>query len=224
MDDIFQEMGGARPKTPIEEAWHQEQERKKYDIIRVKNPTSQDFYVKYDTNRFQKIAANSTVDVPRYIAVRYITHQKDAIIHAMAQQKHDEYMKERDEKGLPRYKSKYEENEETYNSSEYPKSNDPKLMEQIISDLWVGLVYEFGRDIPPQTMDPRAGEVNLTPADVQIMEKLDKKRVDPEDQPVTTYTSAPIPSSPIASAPLPESGFSKLSQALSPDDITNEAS
>lgn len=225
MDDISQALGGERPKTPVEEAWHAEQERKKYDIIRVKNPTNQDFYVKYDTGRYQKIPANSTVDVPRYIATRYITHQKDAIIHAMSQTKHDEYMKEREAKGLPRYKSKWEENEETYSSSEYPKTNDDKLMEQVISDLWVGLVYEFGRDVPPQSMDPRAGEVNLTPQDVRIMEKFEKRKVDPNEQPSHTFAATPIPAPSVTPPPpAPESNFSKLSEALSPAEITNETS
>ena len=223
MDDLLNELGGTRPKTPIEEAWHQEQERKKYDIIRVANPTDKDFYVKYDTGRFQKIPAQSTIDVPRYIAVRYVAHQKDAIIHWMAQEQHDKYIKEREEKGLPRYKSKYEENEETYNSAEYPKTNDPKLMQEVMDKLWIGLVYEFGRDVPPSSIDPRSGEVDLKPAEVKIMEQMDKRRVDTSGEAPQVYQAAPIsmPSIPVNEPEsTPPSSFSKLNDALSANDIT----
>ena len=92
MDDLMQEFGGQRPKTPIEEAWHKEQERKKYDIIRVSHPLvihvkkkeysfpPEDFYQSYDINQFQKIRAGSTIDIPRYIAIRYVSDKKDDIV------------------------------------------------------------------------------------------------------------------------------------------------
>lgn len=221
MDDLSQAMGGIRPQSPIEEAWHNEQRRKQYDIIRVNNPTNEDFYVMYDVNQYQKVPANSKIDVPRYIATRYITHMKDRIINAMIADKHQKDMEERDKKGFPGYKSKWEENQETYMSSSYPKTDDPKLMTDVIDGLWVGLVYEFGRDIPPENVNPRSGEVDLTPPEMRILENLDKRRVDPSDTPVRTYqpTYTPPPSQvPVA----PPSSFSQMNERLSASDVTNE--
>lgn len=222
MDDTF----APQAQTPVEEAWHKEQERKKYDIIRIKNPLSEDFYIKYDTNRYQKVPGNSTIDVPRYIALRYITHMKDQIINLTTQKMHDEYMRERREKGHPDFKSKWEENEETYMSSKYPKTNDPKVMAEIISDLWVGLVYEFGRDVPPSMVDPRSGEVDLTPPEMKILEGLDKKRVDPSERPQGLFNATPtVPPMPTPTPP-PEqpfvSPFTQMSESLSVSDVTNE--
>ena len=106
MDDIY----GQKPKTPVEEAWHNEQRRKQYDIIRIKNPTDRDFYVMYDVNQYQKVPKHSTLDMPRYIAIRYVQHMKDEMINAMIKEKHDAEIKERQSKGFPGFKSKWEEN------------------------------------------------------------------------------------------------------------------
>lgn len=216
MEDIFDQ----KPKTPIEEAWHKEQERKKYDIIRVKNPTNEDMFVMYDVNQYQKIPANSNVDIPRYIATRYITHMKDKIIHSMSQKMHDDLIKEKKEKGQPAFKSKWEENEETYSSSDYPKTNDPKIMADVIGELWLGLVYEFGRDMPPAISDPRSGEVNLTPPEMQILEGLEKRRVAPQDRPPEVFQPVYTPA--VEVIPQIPSPFADLSQKLEVSDITNE--
>lgn len=220
MDDIF----GQRPKTPFEEAWHAEQERKKYDIIRVKNPTNQDSYVKYDINRFQKIPANSTMDVPRYIAIRYVIHMKDTIIHAMSQKKHDDTMAERRVKGFPEYKTKWEENQETYMSDSYPKTNNEALMSQVMGELWVGLVYEFGRDVPPAG-DPRAGEVDLTPVATKIMDSFDKRRVEPDENSASVlrqdFIPRPIVNTPPPPPPAPVLDFGNLKDSLV-SEVTNE--
>lgn len=230
MDNFLNDLGGERPKTPIEEAWHIEQERKKYDIIRVKNPTNQDFYVMYDLNQHQKIPANSTVDIPRYIATRYITHMKDNIVNVTVKQMHDRDMAERKEKGMTTFKSKWEENEETYLTAEYPKTNDPTVMEKIIGDLWIGLVYEFGRDIPPSDIDPRSGEVDLTPPEMKILEGLEKRRVAPEDRPTEVFSNNAIPvqNPPTVESFIPTvvntlpSPFASLNQRLDPSEVTNE--
>lgn len=230
MDDNFANFGGDRIKTPNEEAWHREQERKKYDIIRIKNPTGQDFYVKYDTNQYQKVPANSDIDVPRYIATRYIVHMKDYIVNETAKKMHDDYLKERKEKGHPEYKSKWEENEETYLSSEYPKTNDPKIMAEIIDKLWIGLVYEFGRDVPPDNQNPRSGEVDLTPPEIKILAGLEKRRVSPEDKPMATFVpqheTPPMPPAPPSEAPevltnIP-SPFSSMNERLDANEVTRE--
>lgn len=187
MDDLdfSTAFGAPAPKTLVEEAWHTEQRRKQFDIIRVKNPTDEDFFVEYDTNQFQKIPANSEKDVPRHIAVRYLTHKTDTIINTMSQDKHDAELAERNKKGQPSFKNKYDENVETYERSDYPKLNDAKLRAEIMDQLWVGVVLESGRDVPPANGNPRSGEVDLTPMDVKIMEGLDRRRVPLQSTPAT---------------------------------------
>lgn len=230
-DDLF----GQKVITPTEEAWHTEQRRRQYDIIRVKNPTNDDFYVEYDVNQHQRVPANSTVDVPRYIATRYVSHMKDKIVHDLSQKMHDDTIKERNAKGFPNYKSKWEENEETYNSADYPKSNDPKIIVPLINELWVGLVYEFGKDtLPPQ--DSHSGEVNLSPIEQQVIEQMETKRVDPADAPVIQQNFQPQPIQQFTqSNPTPKSDFvaqpeedkpdfgslnETLDQKLTPEEVT----
>lgn len=179
MDDIdlSQQLTGQRIQTPVEELWHAEQRRRQYDIIRVLNPLNEDFYVEYDTNQFQKIPAGTTRDIPRYIAERYCKHMTDKIIHDMSQKMHDDAVKERNAKGFPNFKSKYEENEETYNAADYPKTNDPQVATPIWNQLWVGLVSEVGRDVPP-VIKQQQNEINRDPFDQEMLKKLQTKRVD----------------------------------------------
>ena|SRR5258708_1095203 len=125
--DVSIDLTGTKPKTLVEEAWHNEMKRKQYDIIRVKNPTNSDFYVEYDLNQHQKFPANSTLDVPRYIAERFIVHMKDQIVNDMSQKQHDKQIEERRSKGMPEFTSKYEENIATYNAANYRGTSNVEL-------------------------------------------------------------------------------------------------
>lgn len=236
--DLNQAFGGQAPKTLAEEGWHNEQNRKKYDIIRVENPTQatvkgesyplpqKDFYVEYDTNQYQKIPFGGTIDIPRYIAIRYVEHKKDDIVNYVTKKLHDDFLIERDKKGFARYTDKATENKETYETDSYPKNNDPVVIAEVYEQLWVGLVHEFGRDIPPTNMDMRSGEVDLTPVSQKVLDTLNKRRVEPADNPMSqfhaTYTPAPAAQSPAASIPTQPSGFAAMNQKLSAEEITQE--
>lgn len=238
MDDIGQGFGGQRVMKPIEEAWHNEQKRKQYDIIRVKNPVkitikgneynipAKDFYVMYDVNQFQKVGANSTIDIPRYMAERYVKHKKDEIINFLNQKKHDEQIAERRAKGHPDFTSKYEENQATYTTDAYFRTNDETIVSEIYDQLWLGLVHEYGRDMPPQIVDPRSGEVDLASPETKTLEKLNKRRIAPGEAPAGLYTSVQQeqyrPPAPVDSIPPQPSGFSNLNARLSADEITND--
>lgn len=180
--DLSQDLIGQRIKTPTEEAWHTEQRRRQYDIIRVLNPLNEDFFVEYDTNQYQRVPAGATRDVPRYIAERFCKHLTDKIIHDMSQKMHDDALKERTAKGFPNFKSKFEENEETYNAADYPKTNDPKIATPIWNQLWVGLVSEVGRDLPPEVAQ-KNDEINKDPFDQEMLKALQNKRVDDTTSP-----------------------------------------
>ena len=228
MDDLN---FGQKPITPVEEAWHNAQRRKQYDIIRICNPTDKDFYVEYDTNQHQRVPALCTIDVPRHIAFRYIHHMKDSIINDMAQKMHDEFITERRLKGLPDYKDKAAENAETYETASYPKTNDEKLMAEIIGKLWVGIVAEYGRDILPPEVSTSTG-VDQTPTVDRILESFSNRRVDISDKqtmyaPVSTPspTYQPTATPPVApQQPAGGSSFSRLNETLTkritPEDVT----
>lgn len=204
MDDIF----GQKPKSPREEAWHQQQRQQTYDIVRIKNPTNKDFYIRYDTNQYQKVPANSTLDVPRYKARWYIKHMKDEIINTMIQEKHDAEIADRKKKGFPDYKSKWEENQETYVSESYPKTDDPKLMRDIISELWVGLVLENKSDAPP-TGAPTT-QIDLSSSESKILESFENRRITDE---VRTVVSPAVPRE-------DASPFAQMNDKLDATDVT----
>lgn len=233
MDDLNAQ---ATPQQLAEEAWHTEQRRKQYDIIRVKNPAivtvkgiqyeldTEDFYVEYDTNQWQKISFNTTVDIPQYIAIRYVEHKKDDIVNKIVKKMHDEFIEMRRLKGMPDYKDKASENAETYETASYPKTNDENVIAELYNQLWIGIVHKIGQDKPPQTINPRSGEVNTTPTSEKVLNNLSTKWVSPSESPIEQYKATPTP--PPASHRPPEvpkpSGFATLNQKLTAEDITNE--
>lgn len=234
MDD---NMFGTRLKTPVEEAWHNEQRRQEYDMIRISNPAQitfrgkvydlppKDFYIEYDTNQHQKVPFNSMLDVPRPRAERYIKHKKDEIVNFINQKMHDEVIAEKLAKGHPRYTDKYTENLETYNTQEFPKTDDEAVILELYEQLWIGITVVAGRDVPPPNpLDPRSGEVDLKSNDVRAMEKMNKKVVDIGINNPVMYQPAPMPSyTPHVKAQTPVStGFSHISQKLDANDVTRE--
>jgi hypothetical protein len=174
--DAYNVFGIRRPYTPSEQQWHREMERRSFDVIRVKNPDKEDFFLEYD-HRFHKVPANGTADIHRYLAVNYCRDKAVDIINQINDKLHREDLEKREKSGLPRYKDKYEENWDTYMSNKYPKTNDKDLLTKIYSDLWIGLVYEFGKD-EPVFVDKRSGEVDLTPLELKILRTLEGRRVD----------------------------------------------
>lgn len=156
-----------------EELWHREMRRRSNDIIRVKNPTSNDFFVDWD-HFIHKIPANSTADVPRYIATKYCRDMKDHLINMENETKHKAIMDDRKLKGFPDYKSKWEENQETYMGPEYTRTNDYKVSTKIYDELWIGVVYEFGKDVVTSNSQI---DSDVTQNEMEILKKMDAKRV-----------------------------------------------
>ena len=234
MDDL--PFGNSNLKTPLQEAWHNAQKRKQYNIIRVKYPTSatvnsivyelpnDDFYVEYDTNQHQRISYNTTIDIPYYIAIRYVEGMKDKIVNFVTQKMHDEYIADRDKKGLPRYTDKSTENKETYETQAYPKTNDEKIIAELYDQLWLGLVHVFGMDTPPQRENSRSGEVDLTPVSMRTIESMSQKKVEATTQsPFQQVQGVPFTPpimTPTQSIPPKPSGFSQMNEALSASEVT----
>lgn len=173
--DIDSQGGVSQGLSAKEEAWHAEQRRRSNDVIRVSNPTNEDFFVKWES-QLHRFPANSTKDVPRYIATTYCRDMKVKLIDSENQKKHDEFLAERRKKGFADFTSKYEENQETYMTQSYPRTDDFKLATKIYDELWVGVVYEFGKD-EFVNKDPRSGEVDITPDEVKILRSLNNRKV-----------------------------------------------
>jgi len=215
MDDPFAAAAPYGAQDPVQakgEAWHAEQYRRSLDIIRVKNPTSKDFFIEWD-HRFHKVPANGTADVYRFLATNYCRSMKDQIINEMNQQMHDEAIVERQKKGLPAFNNKYEENYATYMTDPYPKTNDWNLAAKIYADLWLGLVSEWGKDNPNE-VNPRAGEVDQKPEEIKILESMQTKRV----------TSVPMAVQGETQVPEPAFSFSSMKQQVNKEELEKEVS
>lgn len=238
--NVNQIFGGQAPQSALEEAWHQEQRRKSFDIIRVKNITTatlfgityelpvKDFYIMYDTNQYQKIPAGSTFDLTYSRAKLFVEHKKDEIVNFIVKKMHDEFLEERSRKGMPSYTDKYVENKETYETQSYPKTNDLAVIEELYGQLWVGLVLSAGRDLPPpELLDPRSGEIDMKSNSAKVLEKLATKKVpesqlSPQDSTIR-QTPPPIPMMPPPPpAPPAINAFAQMNDQLSAADVTAE--
>ena len=194
--DAFSVFGIQKPRTSAEEIFHRELERRSFDVIRVKNPDNKDFFVDWD-HRYHRVPANGTADLPRYIAVHYIRNKSVDIVNKLAQKMHDEFITDRRKKGLPEYQDKNIENNETYMTQQYPKTNDRELMTKIYSELWLGLVYEFGKDNPLPQQKATEYENDITPLEEKILRELGNRKVDlgeqkPVKEPVKSVFSEPV--------------------------------
>lgn len=172
-----------KQRSSTEENWHKEQERRSFDVIRVKNPTNKDYVVEWGKPAtYHRVPANGTADVFRYIATKYCRDMKDLLINEFNQKKHDEEIAERRKKGLAQFESKWHENEATYARPDYKKTNDVKEAVAIYSELWVGLVSEFGKDQPVQT-----GSFDNIPTsdEIKALESVANRKIsDIEEKPV----------------------------------------
>ncbi len=188
--DATQVFGVRKPLSTKEELFHRELERRSLDIIRVKNPDSADFIIEWD-KRYWRVPANGTLDVPRYLAIKYCKDKAVDTINSINAKMHTKDMEERAAKGLPAFESKWHEEQATYAQPRYPKTDDKELLSKLYSEYWVGLVYEYGKDQPVQTSQP-AEELDMTPIELKIIKELENRRVD-----VSTHTEVPVEEKPI---------------------------
>ncbi|MBZ5529724.1 MAG: hypothetical protein LAN71_17745 [Acidobacteriia bacterium] len=169
--------GVRRPLSTKEEIFHRELERRSFDIIRIKNPDNQDFFAEWD-KRYWKVPAQGTLDVPRYVAIKYCKDKAVDTINKLNQKMHDQEMEERNKKGFTAFESKWHEEQATYTQPRYPKTNDKELLTKLYSEYWVGLVYEYGKDQPQQVMNQATEELDMTPIELKIIKEMEGRRVD----------------------------------------------
>jgi hypothetical protein len=198
--DVTQVFGVRKPMTTKEEIFHRELERRSLDIIRVKNPDQADFFVEWD-KRYWKVPAQATLDVPRYIAIKYCKDKAVDTVNKLTDKMHIKDMEERSAKGLPAFESKWQEAQATYEQPRYPKTNDKELLSKLYSVYWVGLVYEYGKDTPVQYQNQAEAELDMTPIELKIIAELENRRVDlgketpvqvQEPSPFKGFTETPV--------------------------------
>lgn len=166
---------GVTQQTNGQDQWHREQERRSFDIIRVKNPTNEDFVVEWGKPAtYHRIPANGTADVFRYIARKFRDDISVKIMNDYNQNKHDDEMADRRKKGMQPFESKWHEEQATYQRSDYKRTDDMNEKIKIWSDVWVGLVSEFGKDQP---LPGRINETSYSPEVAELLSKLEGRKI-----------------------------------------------
>jgi len=132
---------------PQNDAWHAEQRRKSQDLIRVYNPTEEDYILIWDTERFiipskdhNKGWGNGMRVMQRYLAQKYTKEMVDKILT----ERQDKQLAERIIK-LNTQGNEYP----TYNANmqmQGLRTDSPSLREPLEDSIWLGIEEEFGVD------------------------------------------------------------------------------
>lgn len=150
------------------------------DIIRIYNPLEFDYKYMWD-GYWNTVPAKSYKDVPRYKAKHFFKNISQYLIGQMQIKQGNDLLKKRDDRGLDKILDKYQENRQIWD--QVPKLNDENLLNQIAEDVLIGLVEEYGKDLPPETVkryQPKPEQSNL---DDQVFRKFASKIIDPTTTP-----------------------------------------
>lgn len=158
------------------EARRREWARFSQDIIRVYNPLDQDFRFLYDGYP-NTIKAKSYKDMERFKARLYVKKIVNHIIGEMQIAVGTDLIAKRRKRGLDEILDPYQENRQVWDKT--PKLNDSQLQKQIISEVVIGLVEEYGKEepLPEQRVTPRNPLENTQE---QIFGDLTKEKIAPE--------------------------------------------
>ncbi|SRR5258706_3625912 len=164
-----EELTGVKKLTPKEEAWHNEQERKSKDLVRVYNPTNKDFRVNWDGNIFV-IPAKSEKTLIYYVATKYVRDMKDQLINEQNEKELARLLAERVSKGqleLTPY-------ERQTLIDKMPHTDNEKLVGEIYSTLWLGIEEEFGLDGVVEMEEERLATI---PVEEKVLANMQRRYV-----------------------------------------------
>lgn len=174
------------------EAWHKEMKRRSQDLIRVYNPTEQDYVLVWEDQKF--IVPSKTHDkgwgmgmrvMQRYLAQKYTKE----IVDKMLMEKMDKLIEERKET----FRARGNE-DPTYNANiqlQYTtRTDDQKLREPLEDEVWMGIEEEFGVDSesveikeekPMEQKDPfdRLKQKRYTPEKIQEVAPIQEEEKPP---------------------------------------------
>lgn len=126
--------------------------RKSKDIIRVYNPLDKPFRYMWD-GFHHAVPAKTTKEIERYLANHYFRKIAEYMIGQQILKEGDELLKMREQQFGKRFIDKFEENTEVWDRT--PKLNDPDLLRAIRDTVILGLVEEYGYDMPePESSVP----------------------------------------------------------------------
>ena len=154
------------------EMTRREMQRKSLDIMRLYNPLDHNFVYKYDGyNHF--VPAKQTKDEPRYLARHYFKKIAEYMIGLQQQKSGAELLKLREKQFGKSFLDKYEENQEVWNK--VPKLDDPELLKTIYSTVVLGLVEEYGMELPAELPAESTHKMDLRSLTDQIFDETEKK-------------------------------------------------
>ncbi len=174
---------------------HREMARKANDLIRVYNPTDDNFTITWDTtSRFVVPAKDTDMGdgkgqrvLPRYIALRYVTKMTDQQLTMTA----DDAVRKENERRIKAGQQVMTPWEEQPKFETAFKINRPELREDLFQKLWLGTEREFGLDERPVT--PEYNSRDMRTEDEKLMAKFDR--------PVNRTTNAVLQEDTIESKP-----------------------
>lgn len=150
-----------------------EMERKSLDVIRVYNPLGEPFRFMYDSRWFS-VPAKGTKDIERFLARHYFHKIAEFIIGQQMLEKGEELLARREKQGQPPFLNKYDENKAIWDNT--PRLDNPELLEKIGDSVILGLVEEYGLDLP-EAFEEVTKQSTETLSD-QIFKKFDRKVAD----------------------------------------------
>lgn len=171
------------------EAWHKEQRRRSQDLIRVYNPTKEDYTLVWDDQKFVIPARDKDKGwgkgmrvMQRYLAQKYTKEIVDKILT----EEMDKRIAERKESLQSRGNE-----DPIYNANQqlqYTTRTDNKEMREPVEDkVWLGIEEEFGVDQEFVEIKPDVPMMQRDP-----FERLSKKRYQPDElKAVEVITEAP---------------------------------
>lgn len=162
--------------SPAQEAVKREMYRESQDDCMIYNPTENDFYIDWEEyhhlvpNKNRDIGwGNGKREVKRFLADWYCRHMKDQIINELGDKEAQRLLQKRSFEGKEEYTDFFVKSNEVY--SKVPRTDDRKLMSELYPTLFLGVVREFGLDLPEQAtseaMDDKSTEE-------KVMEQLKK--------------------------------------------------
>lgn len=183
-----------------QEALLKEMERLSRDTIMVYNPTDRDYRVEWAgffhivPSRNKNMGfGNGKRELERFLARKYVVGMKDQLINAMAEQKGSEMIAKRKTEGKPDFLDKYFENREIWDK--VPRTDDPKMMEAIFDEIWLGMVRPYGVDEPAEDQERGDGRIDSRTVEERLLEKMNRTYIpteEPEETPIVKPIVKPI--------------------------------
>lgn len=146
--------------------------RKSQDIIRIYNPL--DFPFKYQWDGFwHSIPAQGTKDIPRFLANHFFKKIADYMIGQQMLKQGEELLALRENQLGKKFLDKYEENKEVWDRT--PRLDDADLRRAVRDTVIIGIVEEYGFDVPAMDNTQTSTPVDFRPADDQLLSEIDNK-------------------------------------------------